>query len=1574
MKTITRFTLIATICCLTTTIFLQTLAPDTWRTIKEAISTTASSKTIKKQGAKVEQATETTYETLPSNTNAPSVLKPFLTFSPVAVTISASMTAAVTTDVAPTGASAGDVLEYTTVLSNTGSTDATGVTFTDVLSSDLTLVASSTTATPIAVNDSYTSIGNVGITVNAAGGVLANDVSPDNTALSVTGTLTGTTANGGTYTLAADGSFTYINFRGYTGVETFSYTLSSTNGLTTTASVSVTVTTPIWFINAAYAGGGNDGTLAKPFTSVNAFQAINNAANTNRGEVGDFIFVYSGSYTSTAITLLNSQKLIGQAATASIASITGITVPTYSNALPSTGGAATTLANTTATPITLGSANDVQGLTFTSTSGTTMTGSSVGALKVRDVTLSASAGQALQITTGGALDVQFKSISAASAAKGISVNSSTGSFQVLGTGTTAGSGGTIQSITTRGVEFSSCSNVTLKNMNFVNACTTAGTAFATTGISGSNGAIYCNSVNGVTLDNIQMNTTTGNVNVQNGINLNSVTTFSLANSTITRCGTDNEEACIMAVNTAGACSITNSTISKASRCVRFTNNSTNMTLKVTGSSFNDTRTFIDPITPNTPDTQLNPNGAAGILFEGFGTSVMSLDVKSACNFLRIATSGVESLASDNAVVSTDVQNCIFNATNANLTTGEDVGLGLHIQSGVSATVKFNVLNNTITGRGGDLINVGATGAGRMEGTIEGNTINYNFKSSINNNAGNGIGVVHASTNTTSRVKINNNTITNIAGSSGVSANVSGGSSGRADIICTNNTITLITTLYGTLTVSPVSYAFIIGSAATSTICSKVANNTSNAGTIGIARIRAATATDIHLVEGSGLGSDNINNLETIWNNFRTTGTIAASGQIVKSGVGTHTLSAVGTCANPSNPLLNLSIIAQEELPNNLSVKLPKDILALSDSVTTSPPSVIEPSGSSPEGILSGETVTVNGSGSGFTLPAGKNTTIKFRATVSATPTVCDLNNQATISGSNFSNVSTNTITLTVKTPQGNPSVFGTNVWNIYAWNAGGGAIASAGNWTTNYSGYYTNNNLNFNTTTDWNSLTSPSNAANYQGCPVGVDNHSWSAKRQGFPCSMYQLDIPTHDDAVQLWVNGTKVYENATNGSGHTNVWTGFLGTTDQVEFRVTEGTGGSEGQLTFTAISFPTTTTNNALNFDGTNDYVEIKNCSGAALDVLNAITIEYWFKGSNIQSAVRVQNGSGYIVAGWSTGLHIISSDGGTTGGLSVGATAMNGNWHHVAMTWQRNTTNGFKSYLDGQLVAQRTSLDVALPSINSGMYLGAYNGTSEFMNGTLDEVRVWNVARTQAQIQAGVNGCTFTLPQANLVVYYKFDHGSGGGANSAINTMVNSANTTTFPTALRNFTLSGASSNWMAVSCAVLPIELTSINVVAQPTSNLLTWTTASEVNTKGFHIERAPQPPKGALLTWESIGFVNAKGKAATYDFLDLAPPLGAGGAYYRVKGMDNDGKETLSKVVSITRKVEHTLKVYPNPVTNALTVETDNIGAYQVFNVLGQQILEGQKTALEVWGLDVSTLPKGAYFLKIGTEQVKFIKQ
>ncbi len=51
--------------------------------------------------------------------------------------------------------------------------------------------------------------------------------------------------------------------------------------------------------------------------------------------------------------------------------------------------------------------------------------------------------------------------------------------------------------------------------------------------------------------------------------------------------------------------------------------------------------------------------------------------------------------------------------------------------------------------------------------------------------------------------------------------------------------------------------------------------------------------------------------------------------------------------------------------------------------------------------------------------------------------------------------------------------------------------------------------------------------------------------------------------------------------------------------------------------------------------------------------------------------------LLAYYPLNLHILSNDGGTGTGIKVGDTATDGNWHHVAMTWKRNTDNGFVSY---------------------------------------------------------------------------------------------------------------------------------------------------------------------------------------------------------------------------------------------------------------------------------------------------------
>ncbi len=195
-------------------------------------------------------------------------------------------------------------------------------------------------------------------------------------------------------------------------------------------------------------------------------------------------------------------------------------------------------------------------------------------------------------------------------------------------------------------------------------------------------------------------------------------------------------------------------------------------------------------------------------------------------------------------------------------------------------------------------------------------------------------------------------------------------------------------------------------------------------------------------------------------------------------------------------------------------------------------------------------------------------------------------------------------------------------------------------------------------------------------------------------------------------------------------------------------------------------------MKFDGSGDYIQ----TAAKLPIGDEITIEYWFKGTYLQSAVRQQDASNYIVAGWSN-RHIISVDGATTG-ISVGANATNGSWHHIAMTWKRNTTNGFVSYLDGVLVDQRNSVNVALPAMSTCVFIGSFNGGSEFTNGQIAEVRIWNKARTQAELQANMNK-RLTGKEANLVAYFPLNKVESGKVLDLVSgnsgTVVNATNLT-------------------------------------------------------------------------------------------------------------------------------------------------------------------------------------------------------
>jgi hypothetical protein len=211
------------------------------------------------------------------------------------------------------------------------------------------------------------------------------------------------------------------------------------------------------------------------------------------------------------------------------------------------------------------------------------------------------------------------------------------------------------------------------------------------------------------------------------------------------------------------------------------------------------------------------------------------------------------------------------------------------------------------------------------------------------------------------------------------------------------------------------------------------------------------------------------------------------------------------------------------------------------------------------------------------------------------------------------------------------------------------------------------------------------------------------------------------------------------------------------------------------------------ALSFDGVNDYVYVLNNNSFGFGT-NDFTIETWEKTSST-TGNRVMlskiNGASNYWMGVSNGKAIFSMTGGPD---AVGATTIgDGNWHHIAAVRQ----NGVVSlYVDGVMEAsQNNNGNVA---IGGNFALGEFNGAYNFV-GSLDEVRIWNTARTQCEINTYKN-CEIPSNATALLANYHFNQGNAAVNNVGVVSLTDATSNNITGT-LANFTLNGTISNWVA-----------------------------------------------------------------------------------------------------------------------------------------------------------------------------------
>ena len=208
----------------------------------------------------------------------------------------------------------------------------------------------------------------------------------------------------------------------------------------------------------------------------------------------------------------------------------------------------------------------------------------------------------------------------------------------------------------------------------------------------------------------------------------------------------------------------------------------------------------------------------------------------------------------------------------------------------------------------------------------------------------------------------------------------------------------------------------------------------------------------------------------------------------------------------------------------------------------------------------------------------------------------------------------------------------------------------------------------------------------------------------------------------------------------------------------------GTGSGLSFTTSPITSTTTFNvqakkpstALHFDGVDDYVN----AGTGVDLANrSFTVEAWVKRESNNTRDFILGlgtrglGNLYLHIGWKGNSMVFAFYGND---LATSPVYGDADWHHWAFTYDA-ATKARRIYRNGILVAS----DVA-----SGDFRGTGDlriGTTVFGNplhGRIDDLRIWNLPRTQVEVQQDMKRC-LSGTESGLVVFYNFEDGTGNAS---------------------------------------------------------------------------------------------------------------------------------------------------------------------------------------------------------------------
>ncbi len=331
--------------------------------------------------------------------------------------------------------------------------------------------------------------------------------------------------------------------------------------------------------------------------------------------------------------------------------------------------------------------------------------------------------------------------------------------------------------------------------------------------------------------------------------------------------------------------------------------------------------------------------------------------------------------------------------------------------------------------------------------------------------------------------------------------------------------------------------------------------------------------------------------------------------------------------------------------------------------------------------------------------------------------------------------------------------------------------------------------------------------------------------------------------------------------------------------------------------------TPSSAVQFNGSNQYVTFGNVNGLGVTNFTLETWFYWTGGGTAMTTSSTQglpsvypliskgrgeaDGSNLDMnyfLGIDSSTHALAVDfEDTATGMNypfVGTTPVTTNtWHHAAVTYD-SVTAVYTLYLDGSAAGTKDLGSDILPRSDSIQHAGLATAmtstgvTAGFFQGTLDEARIWNYARSQEEIRATINQQVSS--GSGLIARWGMNEGLGTTIYSSVGTFDGTLTNTPVWVVGAPFNISPPT-----------PPESPSILIVNPTSATVLTlsWTDNS-TNESGFEIER------GEAFSGPFTLITTTAADAITFGDLGLTPES----EYcYRVRSINGAGASEYSNV-------------------------------------------------------------------------------